>query len=292
MANSRDAEVRRVLWLLLWLNAAVAAAKLAVGFAARSLAVQGDGLHSSVDAINNVVGLVALAYAGAPPDREHPYGHGKIETLAAFGVAGFITLTGFELARVAVGRLLGTTEFPATRGMLVPAVMLTTLAVNIAVSRYEHRRGLALGSDFLLADAAHTRSDILVTSAVLASWALSALGYPRADAVTSLLIVAFIARIGYQVFARTVPVLIDTARIPPERIRQAIVSVPGVLGCDRLRTRGEGPHAYIECRILVHDPEDGLNAHQVTEDIEERLLAHFAVPPEHVTIHVEAFPAE
>ncbi len=280
--------MRRVLWIGLFLNLSVAAAKLVAGLIAGSLAVQGDALHSLIDGINNIVGLVALAYAAAPPDREHPYGHGKIETLAAFGVAGLICVTAFELARAAVSRLAAGMPTRLPDDLLVPSVMLATLLVNIGVSQWEQRRGRELGSDFLLADAAHTRSDILVTLAVIASWGFVKMGYPSADPLATLLVVVFIARIGFLAFARTVPVLIDAARIPLEKIRQEILAVPGVAGCDRLRHRGEGSRAYVECRIHPADAADAAQAHQLTEEIEGRLESRFGIPPENITIHVEA----
>jgi cation diffusion facilitator family transporter len=282
------AAVRRVLCIVLGLNLTIATAKLLVGWVSGSLAVQSDGAHSTVDAINNLVGLVALWYAAAPPDREHPYGHAKIETLSAFVVAGLIVLTAAELARLALSRLLEATPPVVQPSALVPPVMIATLVVNLTVSRYEHGKGVELGSSFLLADAAHTRSDALVTLAVLAGWVFAAFGYPEADAIVSLLIGGFIVAVGYRVFARTVPVLIDTARVPAEDIRAALLSVPGVAGCDRIRSRGEGRNAYIECRIHVQGSVDVLQAHALTEELELRLLRRFGVPREHVTIHVEA----
>jgi cation diffusion facilitator family transporter len=287
MDPANVAAVRRVLWIELLLNVAVAVAKLVVGIATGSLAVQSDGIHSSVDGLNNVVALVALRYAAEPPDREHPYGHGKIETLTAFVVAGLIVMTAFELSRIAVGRLFGAPAEIPQAGFLVPAVMLATLAINLGISSYEQRRGRELGSALLLADAAHTRSDALVTSAVLVSWVLTTLGYPAADAVVSLLIMGFILRIGYAVFTRTVPILIDAVRIPPEEIRRSILRAPGVITCDQLRTRGEGHDAFVECRIRVEQAHDAARAHALTEEIERRLRAQFGIPPENITIHVE-----
>jgi cation diffusion facilitator family transporter len=279
--------IRRVLVIELAYNLLLGLAKLGVGLFTGSLAVQADALHSGIDALNNLVGFVAIAYAAAPPDREHPYGHGKAETLAAFAVAGLICLTGFELARAAIVRLVaGGTLVPIT-DPLVPVVMLITLVANVAVSEYERRRGEELGSPFLLTDAAHTRSDILVTTAVLASWVSAKLGYASADAWASLLIVMVIGRIGYRAFARTVPILIDAVRIPPERIRAVILEIPGILDCDRLRTRGEGTGAFVECRILVEHPEDGIAAHELTEELERRLNRRFQIPRENVTVHVE-----
>jgi cation diffusion facilitator family transporter len=183
--------------------------------------------------------------------------------------------------------LLGASAEVPQVGFLVPSVMLTTLAINLGISLYEQRRGKQLGSALLLADAAHTRSDALVTSAVLVSWVFTTAGYPATDAIVSLLIMGFILRIGYGVFARTVPILIDAVRIPPEEIRLSILRAPGVITCDHLRTRGEGHDAFVECRIRVEQAHDAARAHELTEEIERRLHERFGIPPENITIHVE-----
>jgi cation diffusion facilitator family transporter len=174
-------KVQRVLWITLLLNLGVAGAKLAVGLVTSSLALLGDAAHSTIDAANNIVGLVAIAVATQAADESHPYGHSKIETLAAFVLAGLLFVTCFNLGLEAVKRLAGEEARVAEATPMAFAVVLGTLAINLGVSRYEARRGQQLGSEFLLADAAHTRSDVLVTLTVLASLVFVHFGVPRVD---------------------------------------------------------------------------------------------------------------
>src|SRR6266581_6813967 len=105
-ALDRSRAVRRVLAGLLVANIAVLVAKATIGMLAGSLAVIGDAVHSSVDAAYNVLGLVVVRVAAREPDEDHPYGHGKFETLGALGIVGFLSITCFELVRSAVNRLV------------------------------------------------------------------------------------------------------------------------------------------------------------------------------------------
>src|SRR3989441_10514697 len=105
-ALDRSRAVRRVLGGLLVANIAVVVAKAAIGMLAGSLAVIGDAVHSSVDAVYNVLGLIVVRVAARAPDEDHPYGHGKLETLGALAIAGFPSITCFELVRNAIGQLI------------------------------------------------------------------------------------------------------------------------------------------------------------------------------------------
>jgi len=277
--------VQRVLWITLLLNLGVALAKLIVGLASSSLALLGDAAHSAIDTANNIVGLVAVAVAAQEADKSHPYGHSKIETLAAFVLAGLLFVTCFNLAVEAVKRLVG---FHATTTVATPAafaVVLGTLLVNVAVSRYEARRGAQLGSEFLLADAAHTRSDVLVTLTVLTSLAFVRLGVPHVDAALSLLIAALIGAIGYKVFQRTVPVLVDASALDERRVLEVVGSVPGVQDPHAIRSRRAGHDVFLDLHIVVDPNTDTETAHAVTEAVEQALDDAFG--PTSATVHVE-----
>ena len=102
----RQLRVRRILFWIFWANLLLVAVKVAVGWMIGSVAVMGDAAHSGVDALNNLVALTMILFAAAPPDEEHPYGHGKFETLGAFAIAGLLSITCFELLRVAATRLV------------------------------------------------------------------------------------------------------------------------------------------------------------------------------------------
>ena len=146
-----SAAVRRVLVAMLGANLVVLAAKLFIGIASGSLAVMGDALHSSVDSLYNVLGLIVIRVAAREPDEDHPYGHGKFETLGALGIVVFLSITCFELMRNAVQKLLGGSHtVVVTDSNLV--ILLATLAVNVLVAWYENRRGQELSSELLIAD--------------------------------------------------------------------------------------------------------------------------------------------
>ena len=180
--------VRRVLWITLVLNLIVVVGKLIAGLAADSLSVISDAIHSSVDSLNNIVGLVVIKYATAEPDDEHPYGHAKFETLAAFGIAGFLFVTCYELAKSSIFRLMGDAHPAPEVTWLTIGTMAVTIAVNIFVTVYEKREGERLQSDYLIADAAHTRSDVLVSCAVLAGLFLVRWGVVWLDPIVSLFV--------------------------------------------------------------------------------------------------------
>src|SRR5256886_7784716 len=157
-----SALVRRVLFGLLAANLVVVGAKLAVAIASKSLAILGSALDSSVDALNNVLALIVVRVAAKEPDEDHPYGHGKFGTLGALAIVGFLSITCFELMRGAVNELLqGAHPVGVTDWQL--AVLVLTLGVNVVIAWYENRRGRELRSELLVADAAHTRADVVIT---------------------------------------------------------------------------------------------------------------------------------
>src|SRR5688572_1667752 len=159
--------VRRVLWITLGLNVVVCAAKIIVGKLSGSMAMVADGYHSLTDGGNNIAGLVITGYAYAPPDEGHPYGHRKFETAATLGLALALLGVSYHLIVEALSRHAAA-ELPDI-GPLAWAVMIVTLVVNMFVASYEARQGRKLQSTYLIADSAHTRSDIYVTLGVIAS---------------------------------------------------------------------------------------------------------------------------
>lgn len=284
--------VQRVLLLTLFLNLAVVAGKLVAGLIAGSLSVISDAIHSSVDSLNNVVGLVVTRYASAEPDDKHPYGHAKFETLAAFVIAGFLFITCYQIGLSAISRLFGRATHPPEISWLTIGVMVVTILTNIGVTLYEHREGKRLKSEFLIADAIHTRSDVMVSCTILSGLFLIRLGFVWLDPILSLGVAAFIAYSGYQIFKSTVPVLVDEAPLPAARIAEVTLSVPDVHSVHDVRSRAHGGEIFIEMHMHV-DPRiehDQHAAHAITEKVEERLKETFGRVT--ATIHVEPLPPE
>lgn len=282
--RERHASVRRVLLGILVANLAVVGAKIAVGLATGSLAVLGDAVHSSVDALNNVVALLVMRVASAGPDADHPYGHGKFETLGALLIVGFLSVSCFELVKGAVASLaaggrtldLSTTDF---------GLLGATLLINVGVASFEASKGRRLKSEILLADAAHTRADVFITIGVLIGLAASNAGYPLVDPLVALGVAAFIVRIAWQVVRRSIPVLVDERAMPAVEIRQAAELVPGVRRAYHIRSRGGNTVRFAELTIAVDGSADVRTAHAIADDVERRLVTALGLTE--VVVHVE-----
>jgi cation diffusion facilitator family transporter len=282
--------VRRVLLVTLALNVVVVAGKLVAGLLAGSLSVVSDAIHSSVDSLNNIVGLVVMKYATAEPDEGHPYGHAKFETLAAFAIAGFLFVTCYQIALSAIKRVIAH-DMPAPEiTALTIGVMVGTIISNIVVTVYERREGRRLQSAFLIADSAHTRSDVLVSCSVLVGLILIRSGYVWLDPVISLGVAVVIAWSGYQIFKTTVPILVDAAPVPSWRIAEVVRSVRGVHSAHDIRSRSQGGEMFVEMHLHIESEfeRDLIASHAITEEIERRLGAEFGRVT--ATIHVEPLP--
>ncbi|HXM38877.1 MAG TPA: cation diffusion facilitator family transporter [Gemmatimonadales bacterium] len=287
-AKTRDPStaVRSVLMGLLVANVAVVAAKAGVGILSGSLAVLGDALHSSVDALYNVLGLIVVRVAAQAPDEDHPYGHGKFETLGALAIVVFLSITCFEIVRSAVQQLV-TGGHPISVTDLGLAVLVATLGTNILVAWYENRRGTELGSELLIADAAHTRTDVFITIGVVIGVLFSRQGHAWVDPVVAIVVALLIVRVAYSILARTVPVLVDERAIPAPTIRQTAQAVEGVKSAYGIRSRGANAAGvrYAEVTIAVDRGANVAAAHAIADAVEERLKQDLEL--KEVTVHVE-----
>lgn len=282
---ARNREVRRVLAIVLVLNLAVMVAKGIYGLWSGSLAIWSDAVHSLTDASSNVIGLVVLRFAGAPPDAGHPYGHRKLEMVAAAAIGVAVALAAVNFGWDAIDALIHGAEAPATSPAGF-AVIGGTWAVNAIVATYEARRARELGSPYLAADAAHTASDLLVTAGVAVSFTASYLGVPWADPVGALLVIAFIARIAWGILRSNVTVLVDRVTIDPARIAEIARAVPGVDDCHRVRSRGPEGAAEVDLHLLVDGELPLREAHAIAHRVEEALRREIPAIVD-VTIHVE-----
>jgi cation diffusion facilitator family transporter len=275
---------RRVLVIILVLNIAVCVAKFVAGFMANSLAVISDAVHSTIDALNNVFGIVLIQMASKEPDAEHPYGHGKIETLGAFSIAGFMLITCYEITKQAGARLIGeeTPEFEITTFTLV--VVGVTLLVNIFVVLYEKAMARKYESEFLYADAVHTQSDVLVTVSVLMGLPFIMRGYLFLDAALALVVAGLIGWSVYRVLQRTVPALLDAAAVDEGVVRRVALGIPGVVTTHDIRSRMHGGHKFVELTLVVAE-NDLRQAHDITEELENKIVAECG--PSSITIHIE-----
>ncbi len=281
----RGPEIRATLLVILLLNALVVAAKVVVGVRTGSLSVLGAALESGFDMLNNVVGIVLVGIAARGPDEDHPYGHEKFETLGALAIVGFLSISCFELLREGV-RYVVVGRAPRAPSIAELLVIVATMGVNLIVVWYERRRGRQLNSTFLLADAAHTGSDIYVTAAALASLLLARAGLGFIDPILAIAVALVIGWNGYQIVRGTVPVLVDERAVDASEIRRLLSAIPGRSEVPTVRSRAMASGVlFAEVTICVDASTTVEEAHRIADAVEDRLADRLGASE--VTVHVE-----
>jgi cation diffusion facilitator family transporter len=285
--TDRYTEVTRVLNRVLLLNLLVAISKIALGYYTGAVSILSDGFHSLTDSASNVVALVGVSVARRPPDANHPYGHRKYETMASLGILVFLVVVLVEVLTAAADRFVngGTPRvFPEGIGL-----MTVTLIVNLFVVSYELREGRRLNSEVLRADAKHTRSDVLTTGAVLGALLGVWWGYPLLDPMAALLVAGFIGHACWSIAQEASRVLGDEIVIAESEVREVVQSVDGVIGCEKIRTRGSADYAFLDLHLWLDGEMALKTAHAASHVVKDRLMARFPQLVD-VVIHIEPPP--
>ncbi|HEY7687641.1 MAG TPA: cation diffusion facilitator family transporter, partial [Dongiaceae bacterium] len=231
-----------------------------------------------------LVSLFAITQSLTPPDREHRFGHGKAEPLAAVGQAAFIAGSAAFLAFHAVGRLI--TPAPVTHGEVGIAVMVFAIATTFALVLYQRHVIRRTGSYAIRADSLHYLGDLFVNVSVIVSLLLGMWrGWVAADPLFAIGIAAYILYTAWQIFRGALDMLMDR-ELPDDvrtRIRQLALAEPRVKSVHDLRTRAAGPAMFVQMH-LVMDPELTLRqAHEAADAVERAVMAAF--PGAEVIVH-------
>lgn len=283
--SQRSSSIKRVLWIVLFLNLAVAAAKYIYGTMTDSAAMQADGIHSVFDSAGNVVGLLGIAIAARPADETHPYGHAKFETYASLIIGLLLILAALEVGGSAISKLVSQ-DYSAQVTPISFVVMVGTLMVNLGVTWYEHRKAKSLNSEVLRADASHTLSDALVSVGVIIGLIFVSLGFPIADPIMALVVMIAILATAFDVFKHTAVTLSDHARLPEDEVQALASAFEGVRDVHRIRTRGTEAEVYVDMHILVDPTMTVSAAHALCDRIESTISEHFPTVIE-VLVHIE-----
>ncbi len=283
----------RVTWLGIVAELFLIVTKLTAGAIGRSQALVADGIHSASDLVTDFVTLVALRLGRQPEDHEHPYGHGKIEDLAAFvvglilvAVAGFLA---FEaVADYRAGHL-------PERSLWLIAAAATSVLVKEGLARATKRVGVRIQSPTLIANAAHHRSDVLSSLSALAGVGLYYF-FPHlhwADMAAALFVALFIVKAGGEIAWQAARDLVDTApsgeRV--EEIRDFAAAVPGVLALRRLRGRSYAQRMALDLDIEVEPTLSVHDGHEIAEELSRRVREAFPEVYE-VMVHTEPHEPE
>lgn len=281
---TRLQNIRRILLWVLLLNVLVATAKWIYGVITQSLGMQADGLHSFFDGLSNIVGLVGLWLASPQPDANHPYGHKKFETLTAGVIGGFLVLTCCYLLWKAY-RSWAMDLHPEVTSISF-TIMLITMGINIFVTKWEREKGHTLKSDILTADSYHTASDVLTSLSVLAGLIAIQAGYPFIDPLVAVVIAGVIAWTAIVVLKDVFSSLTDQIRLEPQKIQTVVMTIPGILDCHEIRTRGLANHIFVDLSIHVEPTWSVEQGHVLATEVEKILLTHFD-SVEDVVVHIE-----
>lgn len=288
--RDRFHDIQVVLWVIMFLNLAVAFAKFFYGTWTGSISMRADGIASMFDGASNVIGIAGMALAARPADLDHPYGHAKFETYASAVIGVMLLLAAWNVAGDAWTALTGGPHtLEVNTGSF--AVMVGTLVVNIGVSRYESRRGRELASEILTADALHTMSDAFVSISVIVGLVFARLGFPLADPICSLVVAVAILKSAWEVFRQASATLSDEARIPVADVEGTVLAVPGVRACHRVRTRGTEGEVYMDLHVLVDPQTPIIDAHHTGNDVEHAVQAAYPQVVD-VVVHLEPDDAE
>lgn len=277
-------QIRKVLWQVLFLNLLVALLKIGAGLFSGLLSMVADGFHSIMDTASNIIGLIALRIAQAPPDAEHPYGHRKAETLASLFIGILLTFAAYEILTSAFKRLLNGSAPQVT--YMSFGVMIVTIMINLLTSIYEQNQGKALNSEILLADAVHTRTDIWVSISVIAGLIGMRLGWTWLDSVVGLGIACIIGYSALQILRKAANVLMDRAALPEREIEKLALTMPGVESVERVRSRGRTDETYLDLHVRVKPDTPTDHAHSIAHAVQDRIKDSFPQATD-ITIHVE-----
>jgi cation diffusion facilitator family transporter len=281
------AGVRFVLIYTMILNLVVTVAKVVVGFLTGSLSIIADGVDSLFDSVSNVLGLIAIYLARRPPDEDHPYGHRRYEILITGSISVLLFITCAQILRSAYQRWLHPTVTEVNIWSFLALGL--SIVVHVYVAIYEKRRGHELRSEFLVADAAHTSADILVTVGVAAGLILVRQGYAIVDTLMAVVIAALIAKIGVNIIGSTARILVDGVAVDSDRVKAVLAKIPEVESYHRIRSRGQEDDLHMDLHIRVQPNMPLAQAHRVAHNVRDALQAE--IPGLHdVIVHVEPEP--
>jgi cation diffusion facilitator family transporter len=262
------------------------AVKLIAGVLSGSLGLVAEAVHSGTDLVAALLTFLALRVAVRPPDREHPYGHGKAEHLAALGEGAFLVLASILIAAQAAVRLATSSEGDVTAHGWTFAVMGVVLVVDVSRMVVSHRAAVRHQSAALASNALHFASDMVGTLAVLVGLLLTRAGTPAADAIAALVVAVLVVSAAARLMRRNVNVLMD--RAPEEAdatARAAIAAAEPTVELRRLRVRQAAGRYFVEATVGYRADAALGQSHAMADSVEEAVRA--ALPGADVVVHVE-----
>ena len=285
--QDREKETKRITLWGAFINLFLAVIKVAGGILGQSQALLADGAHSLSDLISDGMVLLAARHAAEDADEDHPYGHGRFETLATVALGILLIGAAVGIAYDAVTRLQSpeTLAVPATFTLIIAAISILANEGLYHATRSVARR---IRSPMLEANAWHHRSDAISSIVVLIGVGATLIGYPMFDGIAAILVALMIAKIGYELGMQGVQELVDTALEPEmvDEIRETILNISDVRHLHMLRSRRMGHNALIDVHIQVSPKLSVSEGHHISEAVEQAVIDNFDEVND-VTVHID-----
>lgn len=269
-------------------NLILALFKLLAGFLAHSGAMVSDAIHSASDVFSSFVVIIGVKISSKDSDKEHPYGHERLECVAAIVLATILCITGIGIGYSSLVNVVKG-EFDT---LVVPGVLALVAAVISIVSKeamfwYTRKYAKRIDSSALMADAWHHRSDALSSVGALIGIAGARAGFPILDSVASFAICIFIEKAAFDIFLDAVDKMIDHACDEETQalIMENVMRQVGVLGVDLLLTRMFGSKIYVDVEICVDGSISLWEAHEIAEQVHDSIERQFS-KVKHIMVHV------
>lgn len=284
MELKRYKKIQQVQLIVIILNIFTSISKLIIGIIINSVSMTADGLHSMADGLNNVVGMIGVYFAFQPIDEKHPYGHRKFETMTTLFIGGLLIFTSISLLKGAYMRIINPVVPTVTPISFV--VMLFSIVINICVTTFEKKKGIALQSDFLISDATHTLTDVFVSISVMGTLFAIKLGYPFVDILVSVIIAIIIAKAAFDIINNGANVLCDAMVLDPDDISSVVCELKQIHSSHKIRSRGCVDDIHLDLHVIARYNMTLENSHKLIHDIDNLLKSRFPGVTD-VNVHVD-----
>lgn len=262
--------------------------KMVVGLTTRSLGIISEAAHSALDLGAAFITLFAVKASDKPADERHNFGHGKIENFSALIEAFLLLVTCIWIIYEAVGKI-ASKNYDVKPDVYAFAVMIITIVINISRFISLDRAAKKFNSQALKADALHFSSDIYSSIVVLVGLFFSSIGFPEADPIAALGVSVLVLIATFRLSKETYDALIDTAPIGSvEKIKDCVMSVDGVLSCEKVRVRTSGSIIFIDINVGLNEYENHQDIHRIIHEIREKVNLKY--PNSDISIYT--FPVE
>ena len=269
-------------------NVVLSVIKLLAGIIAHSSAMISDAVHSASDVFSTFVVIIGIKLASKKPDKEHPYGHERMECVAAIVLAMVLFITGLGIGLEAVKNIIhgnyGDLQVP---GILALIAAIVSIVSKEAMYWYTRHYAKKIDSSALMADAWHHRSDAFSSIGALIGIGASRLGYPVMDSIASLVIFVFIVKAAFDIFKDAIDKMVDHScdEETEKQIYECVMKNENVLGIDLLQTRVFGNKIYVDVEIQADASYTLQKAHDIAEAVHDDIEESFP-KVKHIMVHV------